>query len=243
MFEWLYIYIKSLKINRIILILLVYFLCFSKNVICNENCVNSPQVNSKFPINSWHNCLGMIVNNNYGKYIGLFMNGFPNGKGEIIFDTDLSMGNKYVGQFKNGKPEGKGTYYHNIGNKAGDIYIGEFKNGKPEGTGKYFYLANNPFSGDKYTGGWLNGEKNGYGTYTRSNGNIYIGEFTDGQANGNGTLFWNDGRIWRGFWKNWIWVGGLKWRNKNSDYLAGWKRLLDEAEKNAISNKELNKSD
>ena len=45
--------------------------------------------------------------------------------GEIIFDTDLSMGNKYVGQFKNGKPEGKGTYYHNIGNKAGDIYIGE----------------------------------------------------------------------------------------------------------------------
>ena len=42
----------------------------------------------------------------------------------------------------------------------------------------------------------------GQGTLTFANGEKYDGEFLDGRRNGYGTYAWPDGRIAKGFWDN-----------------------------------------
>jgi hypothetical protein len=43
---------------------------------------------------------------------------------------------------------------------------------------------------------------NGYGTYTWPNGNKYVGEFKDGNFNGQGTLTTSDGTVESGTWED-----------------------------------------
>ncbi|MEE4258502.1 MAG: hypothetical protein V2I62_01970 [Bacteroidales bacterium] len=62
---------------------------------------------------------------------------------------------KYVGKCKKGLAHGKGLA---IGI---DRYEGSFKKGYPEGKGTYTWST-----GEVFTGEWLNGKRNGTGTYT-----------------------------------------------------------------------------
>lgn len=62
---------------------------------------------------------------------------------------------QYVGKCKKGLAHGKGLA---IGI---DRYEGSFKKGYPEGKGTYTWST-----GEVYTGEWLNGKRNGIGTYT-----------------------------------------------------------------------------
>ena len=43
-------------------------------------------------------------------------------------------------------------------------------------------------NGDKYEGGWLNGEKQGYGVYLYSDGSRFEGDWKNDDKNGKGTF-------------------------------------------------------
>ena len=43
-------------------------------------------------------------------------------------------------------------------------------------------------------GEWKNGERNGYGTFTWSDGSKYVGEYKDGEE-WNGTVYDKDGNV------------------------------------------------
>jgi len=47
--------------------------------------------------------------------------------------------------------------------------------------------------GDMYVGEFKDGKRNGQGTLTFSNGNKYLGKFKNGKFNGQGTYTWSDG--------------------------------------------------
>lgn len=56
--------------------------------------------------------------------------------------------------------------------------------------------------GDVFEGYFLNGKKNGHGTYTWVSGSVYDGEWKDGKRSGHGTYTWADGDTYEGEWKN-----------------------------------------
>jgi hypothetical protein len=55
-----------------------------------------------------------------------------------------------------------------------------------------------------YVGEWANGEINGFGIATYSNGDVYEGRFVDGRREGEGTMRYASGEVLRGTWQ-----GGL----------------------------------
>ena len=57
-------------------------------------------------------------------------------------------------------------------------------------------------SGDKYQGYFMNGKRNGLGTYKWPNGDEYKGEWSNGKQNGEGTLTWSNGDYYVGEWLN-----------------------------------------
>ena len=60
--------------------------------------------------------------------------------------------------------------------------MGVFKDGERNGQGTY-----TDSDGDKYVGEWKDGKKHGQGTYTWSNGEKYVGEYKNGKEwNGSG---------------------------------------------------------
>ncbi len=73
------------------------------------------------------------------------------------------------------------------------IYEGEFVDGVRQGVGTYCY--NN---GDKYEGSFNENEFDGYGKYTYNDGGSYEGEFFKGKPFGTGTRIWPDGRKYTG---------------------------------------------
>ena len=71
------------------------------------------------------------------------------------------------------------------------------KDGLPEGKG----TANSP-NGDMYTGSWMAGKREGYGTFiTAADHSIYMGEWKDDMKNGKGLLQLN-GESREGNWKD-----------------------------------------
>ena len=68
--------------------------------------------------------------------------------------------------------------------KNGDVYEGSFVNGKREGKGTYIFK-----NGDKYEGEFKAGMKDGYGKYSYSNGNVYEGNWKDDEKNGQGVYY------------------------------------------------------
>ena len=58
----------------------------------------------------------------------------------------------------------------------------------------------------KYEGEIENGEPNGQGTETWSDGSKYVGLFKDGKYHGQGTITWSDGTKYVGEYKN-----GKRW--------------------------------
>ena len=76
-------------------------------------------------------------------------------------------------------------------------YVGEITNGEPDGNGT-LTLSN----GEKYVGEWKDGKRNGQGTVTSPEGYKYVGEWKDGQMDGQGTETLPDGAKYIGEWKN-----------------------------------------
>ena len=53
-----------------------------------------------------------------------------------------------------------------------------------------------------YTGEWIQGEINGYGTMQYANGDTYVGEWKGNKREGAGCYTWSDGKQYTGGYKN-----------------------------------------
>ena len=78
-------------------------------------------------------------------------------------------------------------------------YVGEITNGEPDGNGTLTYS-----NGDKYEGEWKDGKEHGQGTWTWSNGQKDVGEFR-GDKHWNTTNYDKNGNI-LGKWVNGEWI-------------------------------------
>ena len=75
----------------------------------------------------------------------------------------------------------------------GDRFEGIFVNGKKEGKGTYYYP-----DGDMYEGNWLNDKKNDYGIYVWSYGDKYEGNWFNDKMQGYGTYYFQSGSKYEG---------------------------------------------
>jgi uncharacterized protein (TIGR02145 family) len=77
------------------------------------------------------------------------------------------------------------------------------------------------YSDGIYSGEWKNGQRNGKGTFTSSNGDTYTGEFLNDNRNGNGKYQWKNGDVYEGDWVNGMNTGNCKWTFSNGVIYEG----------------------
>ena len=164
-----------------------------------------PACPSMLPI-LWTNCIGSAVlpegatpQNTGDFYEGEWIDGKPNGEGELLF-KDGNGG--YIGSFKDGGAHGFGTLYVDNGYK----YIGDWKFDKRNGYGR----ETKP-NGSTYIGEFKNDKSHGVGVYVGKKYNLtYSGTWKNGNMHGAGTLIFDnvDGKsIVAGTFKNDVWDG------------------------------------
>ena|SRR3712207_231853 len=87
----------------------------------------------------------------------------------------------------------------------GDMYIGRLLDGKMIGIGSYIFAPGEDDEGTintEYIGNFVNGIREGKGTYTYSNGNEYIGNFKGNKSNGVGRMKYINGDEYLGNWSD-----------------------------------------
>ena len=106
-------------------------------------------------------------------YNGSFVNSLKHGSGEERF----AYGDSYKGEYQNNRFDGFGSYSWK---ENGANYEGSFKNGMRHGKGKWS-------AGEtKYSGGYVEGLKEGYGELYFPSGNFYKGNFIEDKREGYG---------------------------------------------------------
>jgi len=105
-----------------------------------------------------------------------------------------------------------------------DKYEGEsIRGNKPEGVGTLFYV-----NGDKYIGEFVNGVKEGVGTYFWSNQihlKKYVGEFENGKFGKLGKIYYKSGQIFEGEVFSDLYYGkGVKSLPNGVKYVGVWRR-------------------
>ena len=79
----------------------------------------------------------------------------------------------------------------------GDRYSGNFFNGNRDGEGTLWFADKS-----EYSGSWSCNLMHGRGTRRFSNGDVYTGEYKDGKRCGFGKLFFKSGALYVGNWKD-----------------------------------------
>lgn len=145
------------------------------------------------------------------KVIGVFKDGFCNGKG-LIYWSDK---NYFIGNIKNNYADGNGIEYLENGAvysgifvkdtregfgkitwTNGDIYEGEFKENYRTGKGKLTSTAGYLFEGE-----FLKNKVHGKGKEKYINGNSYEGEYVNGKREGHGVFKYKNGDTYTGAFK------------------------------------------
>ncbi|CAI2377250.1 unnamed protein product [Moneuplotes crassus] len=134
--------------------------------------------------------IGIEVNSAGRVIHSAFRNGFPNGKGTLINNSNLLYCN---GEFVNGKFEGTGTYIHH----SGSIYEGQIKADNPNGFG----IQTDP-NGDIYECNFVDGKREGLGKYTRNDGAVAEGQWENNYLNGYAITILPSGVEYFGNYKN-----------------------------------------
>ena len=132
------------------------------------------------------------------------------------FGTSNFKGIIYEGDWLNGKSHGKGELILGSGKYKGDKYIGYFINGFKDGVGTYFHK-----NGSRYKGQLKKDKFHGKGVYTWSDGGKYVGEFKDGKKHGQGTYTFPSGKTGVGEFKGdkpWI----ITEYDKNGNIIRKW---------------------
>ena len=144
-------------------------------------------------------------------YNGDFMDNYFHGQGTMTYTDGRTETGEWEKDIYKGKSsynesgcisgdceEGYGTYvWGQSTNWAGDKYTGDWKNGSRDGFGTYYYN-----SGAKYIGEYKQNSIHGKGTYTWVNGDKYTGDWANGKRNGNGTYYYVSGTVEKGRWEN-----------------------------------------
>ena len=160
---------------------------------------------------------------------------------ELIYDASTKSGSsgspillknttEVIGMHKQGnirKTENYGTLIYSIIRLLkykkkiydnGNYYIGEMLNDNRHGKGILYYKNGNI----KYEGEFVNGKKEGEGTYTDKNGNYYSGHWSKNKKNGKGKLcFKNNNILYEGDFVNDKFQGIGKYIDEDGDYYIG----------------------
>ena len=111
-------------------------------------------------------------------------------------------------------------------NTGKGIYDGKWMDGKRNGQGTYIYAT-----GGKYAGEWKDGEEDGFGILTDLDGTIYEGEWKEGKRHGNGTLTLDNGTKYDGEWTNGKMTGqGIQITVNGDTYTGGFRGGLFEGQ-------------
>ncbi|CAF3379397.1 unnamed protein product [Rotaria socialis] len=126
-------------------------------------------------------------------YTGDFIMNIPFGKGR----RQYASGNLYEGMWVNGKRHGYGVFSWSNGNGE---YLGQWENGVQNGHGVHiWYIIRAEESQyalrNYYEGNFLDGRRNGYGTFYYSSGTKYIGEWKADQKHGKGKVILRNGTM------------------------------------------------
>jgi len=150
----------------------------------------------------------------YSFFKGLFFEGNPDTRGEILYKNgdhyngEINLDFKrngpgimlfadssiYQGDWCHDKRHGKGKYLYQT--KIFSLekeYEGDWKDDKMEGDGVMLYT-----NGDVYTGEWLQGVKEGKGEMRYVNGSKYYGDWLEGEKSGIGEMTESDGVVYKG---------------------------------------------
>ncbi len=113
----------------------------------------------------------------------------------------FTNGDMYIGRLIDGKITGIGSYIFSPDiDEEGSInteYIGQFINGVREGKGSFTFS-----NGNEYIGNFVTNKSNGIGRMKYNNGDEYLGNWLDGKKDGLGIYTWKDGYIYIGEFKD-----------------------------------------
>ena len=122
----------------------------------------------------------------------------------------------FVGNFRDAKKHGPGTVQY----RDGSEFKGQFEDDKRSDRNGQFKFSNGDVftgvfvfdnfvtgkvsyaDGGSYTGGFIDGVRNGEGTWSGKNGEKYEGKWEAGLKDGYGKYIYSNGEIFRGIWKN-----------------------------------------
>ena len=134
----------------------------------------------------------------------------PHGRGTMVWRD----GNVYRGDWYNGQMHGELGEYWSAVDKS--LYRGNWYKGKREGQGEYWLDGENR-QGERYKGGFINGEFAGHGEYRLASGRtLYVGEWEHDEWHGEGVVYWRNGNVkYDGAWKRGVRHGLGKWCRSN----------------------------
>lgn len=131
-------------------------------------------------------------------FIGTFKHDLRCGKGSMKY----ASGNVYTGEWTDDVRHGEGTMTWAGG---AQVYEGMWKHGQPSGTGRMQWHVKNSGSGsaqwqcsNMYQGSWLNGLRDGHGTFTYADGSSYNGHWHLGMKHGHGVFVFGNGAVYNG---------------------------------------------
>jgi len=122
-----------------------------------------------------------------------------------------------------GRIDGAGQimgYGKKIYENTGASYTGGYVNGLREGTGTYVKS-----NGDVYYGEWKNDQHDGHGKFVSANGKLwYEGDFKEEAPHGYGKQSEEDGDVYEGEWENGEWNGfGCLYEASGDVYIGDFK--------------------
>jgi len=91
-------------------------------------------------------------------------------------------------------------------------YVGDWANGEKNGFGKFSWT-----DGDFYSGEWANGVMHGTGEFKFANGDVYVGSWKKGVISGVGKMTWKSGEYYDGEWLDGLRHGKGIYRNPNGN--------------------------
>ena len=108
-----------------------------------------------------------------------------------------SDGSKYEGEFKMNQYHGNGSMWIKKGKKSVKQYTGGWIDGQMCGFGTY-YLDN----GDVYKGQWVANKRAGEGRIDYPNGDYFIGQWVVDVQRGFGTMYLKNGNVFEGLYRD-----------------------------------------
>merc|ERR1719295_301397 len=105
-------------------------------------------------------------------------------------------GKHYIGMVDDaGRKAGYGKTVYH--NEDGSTYAGGYVNGRKEGWGTYVWP-----DGSVYKGEWMKDKQDGYGKFVWADGNVYEGSFKEGKRHDYGKHLYANGDVYEGYWEH-----------------------------------------